>query len=152
MKILIVEDSGAVLYPLNDDLEDSGHEVFTAYNVAQARAEWDSGKSDVALLIVDLNIPADKRAQNAVDEKNRTSVIKEWHELAGWIWLEQEGLVRKDKAPEKGSPKIAVFSAYLDVWRAQGYRESDYLGVKFFSKASGSAENLLDYVQTITAP
>jgi len=151
MRILVVEDRGAVLYPLEDALRSLGHELLTAFGVAQARDVWNSEKDNVDCIIVDLNIPADARAKEAIDEKNRISHNKEWHELAGWIWLEQEGFVQKKTSLAKGAPTVIIYSGYLDVWQKLGCRDSDYPSVKCFRKGPGAATNLLEYIRMIAA-
>ena len=151
MKILVVEDRGSVLYPLLIELEKLGHDVLTALDVAQARAVWNGGNSDIACIIVDTNIPADRRAKDTIEEKNRNSVNKEWHALAGWIWLEQEGLVGRITPMATGVPKVIIYSAFLDDWHAQGCRENDYPHIRFFRKGPDTAQNLLDHVKAIAA-
>lgn len=149
MRILVVEDRGTVLYPLEDALNSRGHEVLTAFGVAQARDVWNSEKDKVGCIIVDLNIPADMRSKEAIDKRNKNSINKEWHELAGWIWLEEEGLVEKMAPPAK--PTVIIYSGYLDVWQAQGCRENEYPNVKFFRKGPGAAQDLLDHLRMIAA-
>lgn len=147
MKILVVEDRGTFLYPLIEKLESLGHEVLRAFNISQARAVWNGGNSHIDCLIVDLNVSADADAIKVIDAKNRNSGNKQWHALAGWIWLEQEKLV--GKPPAQGATKIIVISGYLDVWQALGCNESDYPGVKFIRKATGTAQNVRDCIKAI---
>jgi CheY-like chemotaxis protein len=147
MNILIVEDRGAVLYPLTDMMESLGHEVLRAFNVAQARALWNGGKNNIACLIVDLNIPADLSANQEIEDKVRKSGNTQWQAIAGWIWLEQEGLVGKSSAPDR--PKIIVFSGYLDVLRTTSFDENAYPGIKFVRKGPGAAQNLRDCIRAI---
>jgi len=149
MKILLLEDVGSVSYPMTKELNKAGHTVSHARNVHEARALYGQGISGFDCIIADLNVPADGLT---VTEYAKTSGGK----LAGWVWLEEDGIVRKrgeQPAEEARRPKIEklpaviVYSAYLSAWREK--HSQDYPDVIFVSKSSGGVAEVMGRVTAV---
>ena len=78
MRILLVEDDGAVAIPLKGYLEDMGHTVFSAENLSAAKSYHEDQQIDC--YIVDSNMPP---AGLTDSEKADT----EKGLLSGWVWF-----------------------------------------------------------------
>ena len=150
MKILLLEDRGSAAYPMKDMLEElrsEPHEVFLSWSVREARAQFQGGKAGFDCIIADLNVPADGLSPSEFEES-------QGGQIAGWIWLESEKIVRKKNDAEpnipKNNPAVIVCSGYLNVWR-QCRREGDYPDVAFIAKAAGGAARVMERVNAIAA-
>jgi CheY-like chemotaxis protein len=79
MNVLLLEDTGAVAYPLRDKLETENHTVYVAQNIPKAKAYL--RKEEIHCIIVDMNMPPEGLKD---DEKKQTRCGI----FSGWVWLQ----------------------------------------------------------------
>jgi CheY-like chemotaxis protein len=137
MKILILEDTGSVLYPMLDELRRQGHHVDYAFDIHEARVLYDNGNGGYACIIADLDVPGDDPTEFA-----------DGNGFAGWKWLERDKIVLPNTQSAAPSlPKqvaVIVYSAYLGLWRKM-HHENDYASdkVRFISKSARGVQTIV---------
>ena len=138
MKILLVEDSGSVAYPLTEYLEGEGHKVLVADNCAMSQDFWDEGGIDC--LIVDLNMEPNGLNSEEI-KKTRGGLFTGWEWLSNYVFPKNEAMRKK----------TIILTAYDKEFKEiipSGART----GVKVISKKTGQGnvyEEILSFVKAI---
>ena len=140
MNILLLEDSGAVLYYVAQWCDRNGHTLLNAYNPSDAQSHW-ARRQEVPIhcILLDLQTPTD----GLTDEQETDA---DGGTLAGWIWLRDNVLA---EMPEMRQRTI-IYSAYVDVLRDK-IPEGQYSGIKVIPKRrpGGSADVVIASIREI---
>jgi CheY-like chemotaxis protein len=122
MNVLIVEDRGAVAYPLKDELESAGYGVLLAPNISRARHYWQNRKIDC--LIVDLNMDPEGLDPSQIVETMGGV-------LTGWVWLRDDVY----SVCESMRERTVILSGYLEDLRS-AVEPTDLAGIRLVPKRS----------------
>ncbi len=138
MNIIFLEDRGTVSYYLSKNLESSGHTVFEAFSVPDARTYWED--EDIHCIIVDLNLSPDGLTE---EERARTREGL----LSGWIWVKEYVLREKPEMRDR----IIIYSEYLSQLKTLDTDE-DFKEIKKIGKQGSESpvQELLDAVELIS--
>jgi CheY-like chemotaxis protein len=137
MKILIVEDRGAVAIPMRDVLAKEGHDVTAIYSTLAA--EERIANEGVDCLIVDLNMPAN--GLSVVERQSTVGAV-----LTGWIWLRERVFSKRPELKDK----TIIYSEYMDSLE-KNVSAQDLKGI-YRVRRRGSevqATKVLEYVREI---
>jgi CheY-like chemotaxis protein len=142
VNILLLEDRGESEINVKKWLQQELHEVFDAFNPADAQSIWDDPTIEgIDCIILDLSMPADGLT-TAQKDQTMGGV------LCGWVWLKDSVL---ETTPEMKNRTI-IYSDYIDIFK-KNVSQKEYAGIAMFPKRhrGGSAANVAERVRQIDA-
>jgi CheY-like chemotaxis protein len=138
MKVQIVEDSGSVVFPLTELLEQEGHLVVSTTNVVGASSLLRDHAPNC--LIVDSNMePRGLKPEEICETRGGL--------LTGWLWLTNY-VFPQDEAMKK---RTVILTAYEQAF-CEMVPEEERGGVKVVSKRSDQGDSyreILDFIATL---
>jgi hypothetical protein len=136
MKILFLEDQGSVEQYVTPLLEDNGHKVFVAGNIADADTYLENNIIDC--LIIDLNLNNNGLPPKYISD-TQLGII------TGWIWLSKIVFPKHDNLRNA----TIIYTDYLDVLKKE-VKSAELKGIKGIAKRGDeSIEDLLEFIKKI---